>query len=53
MNFCDISSAIEASIMAIANEIEYTGQSEKQAASVNVTNTKQIYQDEEEQKPFE
>ena len=39
--------------MAIANEIEYTSQSEKQAASVNITNTKQIFQVEEEQKPFE
>ena len=52
MNICDLS-AIEASIMAIANEIEYTSQDEKHAAEGSAMNAKQIVQEEEEQKPFE
>ena len=50
MNICD-ASAIEASILAIANEIECTGQDESQAAAVNVENVKKLQFQEEEQKP--
>ena len=41
MNICDVS-AIEASIMAIANEIECTGQDESQAAAINVVDIKKL-----------
>ena len=41
MNVCDMS-AIEASIMAIANEIEYASPGEKHAADASAMNAKQL-----------
>ena len=39
--------------MAIANEIECTGQDDSQAAQVSVMPSKQLQHEEEEHKPFE